>query len=182
MCIFQNFRQELRADTFRFVGGEQHPPAVLVHEEPVAAMSARLLKTGTQQRGQDSARGKLGESRHLSGGDFDFDGDERLSRRFLALAPQRVHVELQRTPSAADGLLASAPVDVATGYFWDRGDEAPVRLALDCDDVPELHDEQSGREPANRQRAVRRPLRTITLNLEAKWKCPRRDSNARPQD
>ena len=76
------------------MNGEEHRPAVLVHEEPMTSTSAGLMEAGPQKRSQYPTCGKLRKPRHRSGGDFDLDGHKRLSRRLLTLVPKRIYVEL----------------------------------------------------------------------------------------
>jgi hypothetical protein len=73
---------------------EEHRPAVLVHEEPMTSTAAGLAETGLQKRGQDPTRRKLWEPGHRSGGDFDLDGHQWLSRGLLTLVAKRIDVEL----------------------------------------------------------------------------------------
>lgn len=74
--------------------GEEHRPAVLVYEEPMTSTSAGLAETGPQKRGQHPACRKLWEPSHRSGGNFDLDGHQWLSRGLLTLVAKRIYVEL----------------------------------------------------------------------------------------
>ena len=120
----------------------------------MTAAFPNLPKTCAQQRRKHAAGRQLGEPRYDSGGDFDVDRHQRLSGRFLPLAPQRVDVELQCAASPINGLTPRSSVNVAARNLGDRGDEAPVGLALDGHDVSQLHVPLFGRRIRPRQRAL----------------------------
>ncbi len=92
--VLEDLRQQLRSDSFGVMRGEEHRPAVLVHEEPMTSTSAGLAETGLQKRGQHPTCRKLWKPGHRSGGDFDLDGHQWLSRGLLPLVAKRIDIEL----------------------------------------------------------------------------------------
>jgi hypothetical protein len=86
----------------------------------MTSTSARLAETGPQKRGQDPTGRKLWEPGHRSGGDFDLDGHQRLSRGLLTLIAKRIDVELERASCPVNRLSAGSAVYVASGNLLDR--------------------------------------------------------------
>ena len=105
----------------------------------MTSTSSSLAETRPQKRGQDPTRRKLREPGHRSGGDFDLDGHQWLSRGLLTLVAKRIDVELERTPCPVNGLAAGAAVDVASGNLRNRRNEPSIAFALDGDDVAQFH-------------------------------------------
>ena len=60
----------------------------------MTSTSAGLAETGPKKRGQDPTCRKLWKPGHRSGGDFDLDGHQWLSRGLLTLVAKRIDVEL----------------------------------------------------------------------------------------
>jgi len=154
--VLQDLRQELRPDLLGFVNGEEQRPPVGVCQEAMTAASANLMEASSHKRAQDTPGRQLGKSRHRSGGNFDLDRHHGLSGRLLPHAAQRIDVELQRALCTGDGLTPRSSVHVAAGNLGDRRNKAPIGLALDGDDVAELHGAHFGRGRRLRQRAFGR--------------------------
>jgi len=111
----------------------------------MTSTSADLAETGPQKCGQDTTCRKLWEPSHRSGGNFDLDGHQWLSRGLLTLVAKRIYVELERAPCPVNGLSAGAAVYVASGNLRNRRNEPSIAFALDGDDVAKLHVAQSAR-------------------------------------
>jgi len=92
--VLEDLPEQLRADSFGVMRGEEHRPAVLMRQEPMTSTSAGLAETGPHKCGEDATGRKLREPTHRSGGDFDLDGHQWLSRGLLTLVAKRIHVEL----------------------------------------------------------------------------------------
>ena len=105
----------------------------------MTSTSAGLAESGPQKRSQNPTCRKLWEPRHLSGGDFDLDGYQWLSRGLLTLVAKRLDLELKRTPCPVNGLSTGSAVYVASRNLWNRRNEPSIAFALDGDDVTKLH-------------------------------------------